>query len=250
MQPESVGFVGTVGGVGTTWSVLELGGVLAREGQAVLVLDLDFATQGLGRHVDGTVPVDATELLADPSTELADAVHEWPVDGDGRFEVVPALAPFVQIAAAKSEAAGERVAERIEAATERADWVLLDVPPVVSNQAIGAVTAADRVVAVMPPSERGVDALQRERGRLADVGTAFDSVLAVGDGEPPADATTSLPARPDGAPAHRPATLESSGHFVRAARTAAATLFDLDVDTSSADSPIGRLGTLGEKLRN
>ncbi|MFB6110587.1 MAG: ParA family protein, partial [Halodesulfurarchaeum sp.] len=125
MGSQSVGFVGAVGGAGTTQSVLEIAGVLARDGQRVLVLDLDFATQGLERHVDGPIPIDATALLADPDHSLEEAIHEWSVAGAGELGVVPARAPFTQVAEAKSAAAGERVAERIGEAA--ADWVLLDV---------------------------------------------------------------------------------------------------------------------------
>ncbi len=250
MTGTSVGFVGGVGGVGTTQSILEIGGVLARNGQDVLVFDLDFATQGLAHHVEGSIDLDSTALLTDPEHELRNAIQEWPVDGDGRFELIPALAPFVRIAEAKSETAGSRVKERLEAATDRADWVLVDVPPVVSNQAIGAVTAADRLVAVIPPSERGVDALQRERGRLADVGTSFDDVLAVGAGDPPPDATAHIPDRPRDAPTHRPATLSTGGSFARAVAQATDALLDVTVETPEKKRPLDRLGGLGDRLRS
>jgi CobQ/CobB/MinD/ParA nucleotide binding domain. len=127
---------------------MELGGLLATTGAAVCCFDLDFATQGLGRHVEGRVGVEASTLLAEPDADFEEAIRDWPVDGEGSLGVIPSLAPFRTIAEAKSEAAGARVEDRLEEATERADWVLLDVPPVVSNQAIGAVTAADQVVAV------------------------------------------------------------------------------------------------------
>lgn len=249
MTGTSVGFVGTVGGIGTTRSVLEIGGLLARTGASVLVIDLDFATQGLGRHVAGTVPVDSTALLADPEPDLDDAIHDVAVDGDGRLGMVPAVSPFVRIAAAKTETAGARVGDRLEAATEQADWVLLDVPPVVSNQAIGAVTATDRTIAVIPPTERGIDALQRERGRLADVGSAFDDVLAVGAGDVPPDADAHLPVLPDGAPAHRPITLENSGSFTSAVAQATAALLPVTVEAPKPDSALDRLETLGDRLR-
>lgn len=249
MAGTSVGFVGTVGGIGTTRTVLEIGGLLARTGASVLVIDLDFATQGLSRHVDGTVPVDSAALLADPEHDLEEAIHDIAVDGDGQLGVSPAVSPFVQIAAAKTETAGARVGDRLEAATEQADWVLLDVPPVVSNQAIGAVTATDRTIAVIPPTERGIDALQRERGRLADVGTAFDDVLAVGAGDVPPDADAHLPVLPDGAPAHRPATLESGSSFTSAVAHATEAVLPVTVEAPEPDSARDRLATLSDRLR-
>ncbi|MFB6110588.1 MAG: ParA family protein, partial [Halodesulfurarchaeum sp.] len=123
------------------------------------------------------------------------------------------------------------------------------VPPVVSNQAVGAVTAVDRAVAVVPPTGRGVDALQRERGRLADVGTSFSGVLSVGAGDPPPDATARIPARPDSAPAHRPASLDPGGSFTRAVTGATAALLAVDVDPAKRPSASERLGSIGDRFR-
>lgn len=249
MTGTSVGFVGTVGGAGTTRSLLEIGGLLARNGDEVLLFDLDFATQGLGHHVEGSIPVDSATLLADPEHDLEDAVQDWAIDGAGSLGVIPAMSPFVRIAEAKTEAAGARVTERLAEATERADWVLLDVPPVVSNQAIGAVTAADRTIAVLPPTNRGVDGLQRERGRLADVGTAFEGVLAVGAGDVPPDADAHLPPIPDGAPAHRPTTLQGRNSFLGSVAQATNTLLSTTVERPETDSALDRLEALGDRLR-
>ena len=250
MAATSVAFVGTVGGIGCTRTVMEVGGVLARSGLDVLLFDLDFATQGLGRHVEGSPGVDSTSLLADPEAELEAAVREWDVEGEGRLGVIPSLSPFVTIADAKTEAAGARVADRIEEAADRFDWILFDVPPVVSNEAIGAVTAVDRVVAVIPPTERGIDGLQRERGRLADVGSGFDDVLAVGAGDPPPDASVAIPSLPKTAPTHRPATLSGAGSFVSEVAQATDSLFAADVIAPEAAGALERLQNLGDRLRS
>lgn len=179
MPVSSVAFVGVVGGAGTTRTVLELAGVLARGGHSALVLDLDFATQGLERYLEERIEPDAATLLSDADSDVSEAMVEWEVDGAGQLSLIPAYAPFATVAEAKTAEAGRRVGQRIEEALETVDHVLLDVPPVVSNQAVGAVTAAQTVVGVIPPTERGVDALQRERGRLMDVEADLDQVLAV-----------------------------------------------------------------------
>ncbi len=248
MDGTSVAFVGTVGGVGTTRTVMELGGLLATSKAAVCCLDLDFTTQGLGHHVEGRVGVEASTLLAEPDADLEDAIRDWPVDGEGSLGVIPSLAPFVTIAEAKSETAGARVEDRLDEATERADWVLLDVPPVVSNQAIGAVTAADRTIAVIPPSERGVDALQRERGRLADVGSSFDEVLAVGAGDAPPDATSRIPSLPADAPAHRPATVAGFDGFRADVTQAANAILGTDIDLPESGGLRDRIETVGDRF--
>lgn len=231
MAVRSVAFVGVVGGAGTTRTVLEVGGALARAGQGALVFDLDFATQGCSQFVEGRIRTDAATVLADPSVDLTDAVHDVPVDGPGRLGLLPAFSPLATLADAKSPEAGEQVDERLDEATDAFDHVLLDVPPVVSNQAIGAVVAADRVVAVVPPTRRGVDSLPRERGRLADVGREVAFVLAVGDGAEglPPDADATIPPLPGDADEYRPATLDTGGGFTVAVGETAEAIFDVSI---------------------
>lgn len=234
MAVSHVAVVGVAGGAGTTRTVLELAAVLARGGQSALVFDLDFATQGLERFVHDSLDPDAARLLADPGIELAEAVNDIEVEGPGRLGLVPAFAPFSTIAEAKAPEAGARVGTRLREAAETVDHVLLDVPPVVSNQAVGGVTAAERVVATIPPSERGVDALQREKGRLADVGTGFDAVLAVDSSpaEAPPDATATIPHLPSEAPPYQPVALNGDGQYTAAVSAVAADLFDVDLGDS------------------
>lgn len=270
MPVESVAFVGVVGGAGTTRTALELAGVLARAGRSALLLDLDFATQGLARFVDERVEPDAAALLADPDLDLEAAVHEWPLadadatlsdstrsdgtspdDGGGRLGLVPAFAPFAELAGAKTPEAGARVADRLAEARAAFDHVLLDVPPVVSNQAVGAVTAAENVVGVIPPTERGLAALQRERGRFADVGTSVNQVLAVGaDDGLPADADLGFPPLPGSAPTYQPATLRTDGAFTAEVGTVAAELFDVAVADriDATGSVVERVGSAVERL--
>lgn len=248
-MPESVAFVGVVGGAGTTRSVLELAGVLARGGRSALVVDLDLATQGLERFVEDRIDPDAASLLADPAVDLEDAVHDWPVDGPGRLGVIPAFAPIAELAQAKTRAAGRRVGDRIEAAAETFDHVLLDVPPIASNQAVGAVHSAEAVAAVIPPDDRGVDSLQRTRGRIEDVETDLDHVVAVGtdpDGAP-ADADLAIPRLPTNDPPYRPLTLETSGGFTAQVAAVADALFEVAV-TEAIDADHSMLGRVRQEL--
>lgn len=250
MRVESVAAVGIVGGAGTTRTVLELAAVLARGGRSALVLDLDFATQGFERFIDDRMDPEAAALLADPEVDLAETVHDWDVDGEGRLGLVPAFAPFAELAHAKTPSAGARVQDRLDEAAESFDQVLLDVPPVASNQAVGAVTAAEAVVGVIPPTERGVDSLQRERGRLADVGTGFDQVLAVeaSPEEAPPDADHAIPSLPGG-PSYSPYTLETAGGFTERMAQVADDVFEVDI-AASIDASGSLLGRLESEIRN
>lgn len=184
MNHTTAALVGATGGAGTTRLAVEFGATLARDGREVAVLDVAFATEGLARHVSGRVDPDLTELLVgDESTDdrlLAEGLREHPVTADlsGRLELGPARAPFERLARAKTAEAAQRFEALLDEAAREFDHVLVDVPPVAANQAVAAVTAADRVAVVAPASERGVDAVQRTRGRVADVGASVDAVVA------------------------------------------------------------------------
>ena len=235
MHVRTAALVGVAGGAGTTRTAVELAGVLARAGRSVLVVDLDFATQGLSQSVRGRIEPDATALLADPDLTVADAAIAWDVPTEGRLDVIPAFAPFVDVADAKTQTAAERVGDRLREATGTYDHVLVDVPPVVSNQAIAGVDAADRVAAVLPPTDRGVDSLQRTRGRLEDVGADLDLAIATrtthSAAPPDVDAVVpDLPAKP--AP-DRPTTLTAEGSVVDGVADTAGALFDVDVAVGS-----------------
>jgi len=73
----------------------------------------------------------------------------------------------------------------------------VDVPPVAANQAVAALTAADRRVLVAPATPRGVDLLPRQRGRLRDLDAPADAVVATRtdapDAVPVEDADHDLP---------------------------------------------------------
>jgi cellulose biosynthesis protein BcsQ len=177
--------VGATGGAGTTRLAVELGATLARDGREVAVLDAAFATEGLARHVAGRIDPDVTKLLTEEESRpsdrrLAGGLREHPATADlaGRLELCPARAPFERMARAKTADAAQRFEDLLDAAAEGFDHVLVDTPPVAANQAVTAVTAAERVAVVAPASERGVDAVQRTRGRVADVGASVDAVLA------------------------------------------------------------------------
>ncbi|WP_135829840.1 ParA family protein [Halorussus halobius] len=214
MHATTAALVGATGGAGTTRLALEFGATLARDGRDVAILDAAFATEGLARHVSGRVDPDLTELLVDDDPVaadrlLAEGLDEHPVTAElsGRLELGPARAPFERLARAKTAEAAQRFGTLLDEAGGEFDHVLVDVPPVAENQAVAAVTAADRVAVLAPASERGVDALQRTRGRVADVGASVDAVVAnrAPEGHPVRSADATVPESEattvDGAPA-------------------------------------------------
>jgi len=249
MQPTTAAVTKATGGAGATRTSLELGATLARAGHDVAVLDVDFATQGLTAHVPGRLEQDLTAVLSEAAS-LREALVELDLGEeidptDGRLAVCPARAPFERLARAKSPGAAQGFEELLAGAAERFDAVLVDTPPVATNPAISAVTAADRVAAVTPGTERGVDALQRLRERLEDVGAAPGIAIANrADGDHPVDAAdaalpthaveeSAVPSVTDPDPAYAPAVAE-----------AASVLFDVDLELEFPEETLlaGRFG--------
>ena len=206
MTADVYALVGAAGGAGTTRLSLEFAATLARAGKDVAVVDAVFDTQGLATATPGRIDPDVTRVVTD-DLPLGEAATVLDLDVPGRVTAMPARASFERMSRAMTSVCAQRFAERVSTAARAYDAVLVDVPPLAANQAVAAVTAAERVAVVAPDSERGVDALARTRDRLADVDASVDAVVAnVADPDdrhlPEADAavpeseTTALPAAP------------------------------------------------------
>ncbi|MFC5278333.1 ParA family protein [Halorubrum rubrum] len=252
MHATTLALVGATGGAGTTRTAVELAAAGARGGRDVAVIDAAFATQGLSEYVRGRIGTDLTALVTDEAGASLSAAT-YPIalgggsgradDGDdastlpGRADAVPARAPFERIARAKTSEAARRLERRIDEAATAYDAVLVDASPVASNEAVAAVTAAEGVAAVRPVTPHGSDALQRLRGRIADVGASVDATVAVSrgiDGETGGSAADVTLPETDPRVAVAPATATGDGAYPRAVADAYARLFDttLEVDFS------------------
>ena len=250
MPVTTVAFVGATGGAGTTRSCLELATVLAAAGDDVAVIDAAYDTQGLARHLPGRLDPDATALTTDAVDEpLAAGLVDYDPDPDraaldredlpepGRVACLPARAPFERLARAKTPEAAQALERRIDGAAREFDRVLIDTPPLGSNPAVAAVTTAERVAVVTPATERGVDAAQMARGRLQDVGTSADAVVATDrTGTADVPATDAEVVIPELAPA-APAALETEA-AVDAFTGVADAVLDRELDLPLADGGI------------
>ena len=230
MTTDTATLVGATGGAGTTRLAVELAATLARDGRDVAVIDAAFDTQGLSHYVDGRIDVDVTALVTDGGTSLDDALIDLETDAPGRMAVCPARAAFEALARAKTAVAAERLDEAVRTAADAVDHVVVDAPPVADNPSVAAVTAADRVGAVIPATHRGVDALQRLRGRLADVGSEADLVVANRGDDPTETADLSVPESEVTRPANAPACAEPDPEFAPAVASLAGELFGVSLD--------------------
>ncbi len=192
MAATTAALVGATGGAGTTRTCLELATALAAAGDDVAVLDAAYDTQGLARHLSGRLDPDGTAIVTDGTDRpLGEGLVEYEADPDraaletdalpepGRIACLPSRAPFERLARAKTPEAAQELERRIDEAATEFDRVLIDTPPVGANPAVAVATTAERVALVAPATERGVDATQMIRGRLQDVGTSADAVVAV-----------------------------------------------------------------------
>jgi cellulose biosynthesis protein BcsQ len=245
METTTAALVGVAGGAGTTRLATETAAVLARDGASVGVFDVAFATQGLSQHVAGRIDPDATAVFAGDA-DPADARHDLAPDAPGDLAAYPSFAPFTRLAGAKTTEAAQRFGTVLDDLAATHDYVLVDAPPVAANQAVAAVTDSDAVAAVVPPGDRGVDSLQRVRGRLADVGAGCDLVVANRQSEAPPDADLTVPEHDETGIPEKPTALDGTGPFAESVAALAESLFARDVGIDFEDTSV--LDAAREKL--
>jgi cellulose biosynthesis protein BcsQ len=242
-QHATLALVGAVGGAGTTRTAVESGAMLARDGYDVTILDAAFGTQGLADYVEGRIDADLTAVLTEDA-ELDAATYPIATDAPGRLKAVPACAPFHRFARAMTAGAAERFERQIAAAGLSADVVLVDTPPIATNQAVAAVNAANQVALVTPDTVRGADGLARQRGRLGDLDVAVEHVLATFTATPAVleEAGTALPESDVVEAGVAPTAGHQTTPYVQAIATFVEDAFGVDLDVEFEAS--GRLGRL------
>ncbi|WP_418283156.1 ParA family protein [Halorubrum sp. DTA98] len=242
MTATTLALVGATGGAGTTRTAIELAAMGVRDGRDVAVVDAAFATQGLSEYVPGRIGTDLTTLITDrtdasltAATYAADIGRD--VDTPARADLLPARAPFERVARAKTVEAARELERRIEEAASGYDAVIVDGSPVASNESVAAVTTADRVIGVRPATPHGRDALQRLRGRVADVGSGIDGTLAVARREETVETDAATDADivvPPTAPeiSTAPTAVADDGEYARSIAEAYEELFGTSVGVS------------------
>ncbi|MFB6136163.1 MAG: AAA family ATPase [Halobacteriaceae archaeon] len=230
--------VGAAGGVGATRIAVELGATLARAGRDVALLDAAYATQGLASHVEGRLDPDVTALVTGADADLEAGLAAFDLDAPGTLACCPAHAPFERVARAKTPEAARALERLLDRAAADFEYALVDVPPVAANQSVAAVTAADRTALVTRPTARGVDALQRARGRLADLGAAPTCTVA-NRADEATDADRAVPESDRTGVPSEPACAGGDDPMAPAVAALAETLFDADLDLSFSRGLLG-----------
>ena len=236
----TLALVGATGGAGTTRLTVEFGATLARAGRDVALFDAAFATQGLAAHVPGRIDPDLTALLTDVRGEASAAFVDHPAAVEGRLAVCPARAPFERLARAKTAEAARQFETMLASAAERFDHVLVDTPPVAANQAVAAVTTADRVGLVTPATAHGADHLPRQRDRLRDLDAPADVVIAnrAGEATPLDGADVAVPESEATAVPDLPASLDPDTPFASAVAAAVESALDTTLDLAVPENGV------------
>ena len=207
-----VALTGAAGGAGTTRLSVEAASHLTARGESTVVVDVDFATQGLADYVPEQVTTDVTEALCD-RTPLTDVTASLAVDHTPRPRAVPSFAGLSRVAAAMEAGCAKYLGEQLTELADAFDHVLLDTPVPVTNPAIAAVTTADTVAVVFPRSPRGIESLHRTEGFLHDIDVAANCHISTAAPAAPAveDPADIAVAQLDRAPPRAaPTTLDGS----------------------------------------
>ena len=132
------------GGVGKTTTAINLGAALARDGERVLIFDLDpqaNSSAGLGIRTTG---VSSYEVLIE-GLPAADAIVETSVE---RLMLVPATPSLAgaEVELVPMMAREFRLKRAIDGVRDRFDYMLIDCPPSLGLLTVNALAAADEVI--------------------------------------------------------------------------------------------------------
>lgn len=163
--------VGAAGGAGTTRLAVETAGRITARGETAVLVDTDFATQGLAEYVPGQFPTDIVGALCD-QRPIETVTSPLSVDHTPPPQAAPSFAGLSRVATALETDAAAHLSEELSALTDTYEHVLVDTPMPVTNPAIAAVAAADTVGVVFPRSVRGIESLHRTAGFLNDIDVA------------------------------------------------------------------------------
>ncbi|MDQ7006277.1 MAG: ParA family protein [Acidobacteriota bacterium] len=171
------------GGVGKTTTAINLAAALAQKGHRTILVDLDPQANASLSYVDiQTAAKSMYDVLVDPEVRLADVVQECNVEN---LKVAPARLALAKVepALAGQLDAHFRLKDKLEAAKEGFDFVIIDTPPTLGMLTVNAMVAATHLLVPIQSSYfalEGTDDLLEtyERIRLrANPGLQFLGVV-------------------------------------------------------------------------
>ncbi len=171
-----VGLLGAKGGVGTTTIACELGAVLQRGGERVVLVDAKPYFGDVALHLDAP----SLHTLGDPlarGQEVDASFLETVVTEHAASGLFVVAAPVDPDEAEGVDAAQlQRVCEFLR---QHFDWVLVDLPRLTDELTIGAIDIADQVVVVTVPTLAGVARARQHQGFLGELGVDESKIRLV-----------------------------------------------------------------------
>lgn len=140
------------GGVGKTTTAINLSAGLALSGNRVLLIDLDpQANSSLTFLPHEVISRSVYELLTEPDVGIDDVVRETAIP---KLDILPSR---INLAKFESKLIGEfdapfRLKDRIDGASKKYDYVLIDTPPTLGLITVNALVASNYLIIPIQPS--------------------------------------------------------------------------------------------------
>jgi len=117
-------------GQGASSVALNLSIAAAKAGRRVMLVDADPSAHGIGRFLSSGSSPGLSDVASGEAT-LAEASRMWTLDDGTRFPMLPSGDNLAD----SSDLAGILVADALDVVSERADLIIIDVPPVLWSNA-------------------------------------------------------------------------------------------------------------------
>jgi LCP family protein required for cell wall assembly len=117
-------------GQGSSTVSLNVAIAAAKAGRRVMLIDADPSPHGIGRFLSSGNSPGLSDVAAGTAT-LAEATRMWTVDDGTRFPMLPSGSDLSDVGAL----AGLLVADALDTVSERADLIVIDVPPILWSDA-------------------------------------------------------------------------------------------------------------------
>jgi len=161
-----ISIVSLKGGVGKTSSVVSLGDAIAGFGKKVLLVDGDFSAPNLGLHLNIVDPGVTLHHVLAKRAHAKDAIYK-----QDNFDVLPAsiferikISPF-------------RLKENLRHLKRSYDYIIIDSPPSLKEDAMAVMFAADEILFVTTPDYPTLSSTMKSIKMVKQRGTPIDGVI-------------------------------------------------------------------------
>jgi LCP family protein required for cell wall assembly len=179
LEGETNGRVLLVGSVeprqGATTVAMNLAISAAKSGRRTVLIDGDADQSGVSRFMASGVSPGITDIATGEAT-ISDAARMWAVDDTTMLPVVPSGEPITDVVSL----GGIHLSDAVEALAERADVILIDVPPAITSEATKHLAAhADGTILVVA-EDTDADVVAEAEAKFSDIGAPVLGYVAIG----------------------------------------------------------------------